>query len=116
MLEKQFITDGVTLEYQEGIKDEFTKFNDGIQAEVLFSNDGGWVQEEIEKIEFSGRVLLIGSAWERVFAKKINGFHLSVSMPVADRLVLNTTYVGYEGALRLLEDIYTEIITNSQNS
>jgi len=115
MPETQFITDGVTPEYQEALTEEFSKFNDGIKAEVLFSNDGGWVQEVISKMNLTGRVLLVGSAWEKVFSKKINGFHLSISMPVADRLILNSSYVGYDGALRLLEDIYTEIISNSQN-
>ncbi|BBB89533.1 MAG TPA: nitrogenase component 1 [Methylomusa anaerophila] len=113
--ETQFVTDGVLPEYQGAIEAEFKKFNDGIEAKVLFSNDGGWVQEEIRNIELTGRPLILGSSWEKVFSKKVNGFHLSVSMPVGDRLVLNSFYVGYHGALKLLEDIYSEIISNSQN-
>jgi nitrogenase molybdenum-iron protein beta chain len=114
--ETQFITDGVLPEYQDDIVAEFKKFNDGIEAEVHFSNDGGQVQEEIKQIDLKGRPLLLGSSWERVLAKKINGFHLSVSMPVGDRLVLNGSYIGYQGALKLLEDIYSVIISDVQSA
>ncbi|HWR40345.1 MAG TPA: nitrogenase component 1 [Patescibacteria group bacterium] len=113
--EIQFVTDGVLPEYQEAIRAEFRKFNEGIEAQVEFSNDGGWVQEEIRRIELKGRPLILGSSWEKVFAKQVNGFQLSVSMPVGDRLVLNSFYAGYDGGLKLLEDIYSEIISNSQN-
>lgn len=111
--EKQFITDGVLPEYQEAIAAEFKKFNDGITAEVVFADDGGWVQEEIRRIDFVGRPLILGSTWEKTLAEEIKGFQLSVSMPVSDRLVLNSSYAGYSGALRLLEDIYTTIIAEN---
>ena len=114
--ETQFITDGVLPQYQEKIRDEFSDFNDGIKANVVFSNDGGWIQEEIKKIPFKGRPLLLGSSWERVLARKVNGFHLSVSMPVGDRLALNSSYVGYQGALKLLEDVWSVIISNVQSA
>jgi nitrogenase molybdenum-iron protein beta chain len=31
-------------------------------------------------------------------------------MPVMDRLVLDRGYVGYEGGLRLIEDIYGSVL------
>lgn len=113
--ETQFITDGVLPQYQASIAAEFLNFNDNITAAVHFVADGGRVHEMIRNLERTGRTLIIGSSWEKVLSRQINGFHLSISMPVADRLVLNGSYVGYDGALKLLEDIYSEIIKDSQN-
>lgn len=112
--EKQFITDGVDSGFHEDIRKEFSNFNDGITGEVIFSNDGGWVQEKIREIRFRGRPLILGSAWERTLGEELNAYQLSVAMPVSDRMVLNRTYVGYEGALRLVEDIYTLVLDDFQ--
>jgi len=112
--ETQFITDGVLPEFQEAIEREFETFTDGIKAKVVFSNDGGWIQEEIRKIKFRGRPLILGSAWERTLSEEINGYQLSIAMPVSDRLVLNRSYVGYDGALRLVEDIYSLVLSDFQ--
>ncbi|MHB8064506.1 MAG: nitrogenase component 1 [Ruminiclostridium sp.] len=112
--ETQFITDGVSEEYQNNIASEFENFVDNIKAEVVFDNDGGYVQELIKKIKFRGKPLILGSAWEKVLSEEINGYHLSISMPVSDRMILNRTYTGYEGALRLVEDIYSLILFDFQ--
>ncbi len=58
--------------------------------------------------------MILGSAWEKVLAEEINGYQLSVAMPVSDRLVLNRAYVGYGGALRLVEDIYSLVLADFQ--
>jgi nitrogenase molybdenum-iron protein beta chain len=112
--ETQFITDGVSEEDEARVKSYFENFIDGIKVPVVFSNDGGFVQEEIRKIKFRGRPLILGSAWERVLAEEVNGYQLSLSMPVSDRLVLNSTYAGYDGALRLVEDIYSLVLADFQ--
>jgi nitrogenase molybdenum-iron protein beta chain len=112
--ETQYITDGVLPEHQGSIEQEFKRFAEGIEAEVRFSSDGGWVQQEIRKIRFRGRPLILGSAWEKVLSDELNGYQLSVSMPVSDRLILNRSYVGYDGALSLVEDIYTLVMADFQ--
>jgi len=112
--ERQFITDGVSPEYQDIIRKEFENFGDGIKAEVVFTNDGGLVQEQIRKIKFRSRPLILGSAWEKVLADEVKGYQLSISMPISDRMILNRTYVGYEGALRLVEDIYSLVLADFQ--
>ena len=112
--ETQYITDGVAKEYQAGIAAEFTRFVDGITANVVFTSDGGAVHEDIRKIKFRSRPLILGSAWDRVLTQEVNGYPVSVAMPVSDRLVLNRSYAGYEGALRLVEDIYSTILADFQ--
>jgi len=49
-----------------------------------------------------------------VLTKELNAFVLSVSMPVSDRLLFDRSYVGYTGALRLVEDIYSVILSDFQ--
>ncbi|WP_094606697.1 Nitrogenase molybdenum-iron protein beta chain [Sporomusa silvacetica DSM 10669] len=112
--ETQYITDGVTEEYQENIAAEFQNFVDGITANVVFTNDGGVAHEDIRKIKFRGRPLILGSSWDKALAKELNGYQLSVSMPVSDRLALNRAYTGYQGALRLTEDIYSLVLADFQ--
>ncbi|HWR08483.1 nitrogenase component 1 [Sporomusa sp.] len=112
--ETQYITDGVAEEYQSRIAAEFENFNDGITAKVVFTNDGGAAHQDIRTIKFRGRPLILGSAWDKALAQEINGYQLSVSMPISDRLALNRSYVGYEGGLRLVEDIYSLVLSDFQ--
>lgn len=112
--ETQYITDGVAEEYQDSITAEFKNFEDGIEAKVVFSNDGGEIHEDIRKLTFRSRPLILGSAWDRVLSREINGYQLSLATPVTNRLVLNRSYVGYEGALRLVEDIYSLVLEDFQ--
>ncbi len=112
--ETQFITDDAPVEYQKDIAAEFEEFIEGIKAPVVFTNDGGEVHEQIRRINFHSRPLIVGSSWERVLSKEINGYQLSVTLPVSDRMVLNRSYVGYDGAQRLIEDIYTVVLQDFQ--
>jgi nitrogenase molybdenum-iron protein beta chain len=112
--ETQYITDGTPPEFQEEIRRQFSQFADGITAQVDFTTDVGVVHEHLRQKKFLGRPLLIGSAWERVLSMQVNGYQLSVSLPVSDRMVLNRSYVGYDGALRLVEDIYSLVLDDFQ--
>lgn len=112
--ETQYVTDGVAEEYQGDIAAEFKNFIDNITAKVVFTNDGGAVHEDIRKIKFRSRPLILGSAWDKVLSKDINGYQLSISMPVSDRLILDRFYVGYKGALRLVEDVFSVVLADFQ--
>jgi nitrogenase molybdenum-iron protein beta chain len=112
--EPQFITDDTPPEYQESIAAEFDKFIEAIKAPVVFANDGGEIHQQLRGINYHSRPLILGSSWERVLAKELNGYQLSISLPVTDRMVLNRSYVGYGGAQRLIEDIYTVVLQDFQ--
>ncbi len=112
--ETQFITDDTPVEYQETIRSEFQHFIEGITAPVVFTNDGGLAHEQLRKVNFHSRPLILGSAWERVLSKELNGYQLSISLPVTDRMVLDRSYVGYDGAQRLIEDIYSVVLQDFQ--
>jgi len=112
--EVQFVTERVPEEYQPLIDAEFAKFGEGLVSPVHYGADGGTVRDELGKRTFWERPLILGSTWDRVITRELKGYPLSVAMPVSDRLVLNRTYAGYDGALRLTEDIYSVILGSFQ--
>ncbi|MBJ6724353.1 nitrogenase component 1 [Geomesophilobacter sediminis] len=112
--EVQFVTEAVPEQYRPLIDAEFARFDEGLVSPVHYGADGGTVRDELARRTFRERPLILGSSWDRVTARKLNGYPLSVAMPVSDRLVLSRTYAGYEGALRLTEDIYSVILSSFQ--
>lgn len=107
---RQFIVDDTPAEFQDIIREEFKEISEIRSAEVEFSIDAGHVQEKIRKDGEKNRVLLLGSAWERDLAKEIGADLLIISVPVAYRLILSCGYAGYNGGLRLIEDIYDRVL------
>lgn len=53
---------------------------------------------------------VIGSSLDRELAQSIGVPHLTVSFPVANRVVIDRGYTGYRGGLRLVEDLLSAII------
>lgn len=107
---KQYITDDAPEKYRDSIKAEFEELNDNIKAEVAFETDGYVIREEIKKEDFFGIPFIVGSSWENRLAKELDGHYLNISWPIKERLIVNSTYVGYEGALKLIEDIYSVVL------
>lgn len=107
---KLYITDDAPEPHRDRISGYFRDYLHGIEAEVEFTNDGGHIHDEIRSTDFYGRPLILGSYWEKSLSKELRGHHLALSMPVGDRLILDRSYVGYDGSLRLLEDIYSVVL------
>jgi nitrogenase molybdenum-iron protein beta chain len=108
---KQYITDDAPLKYRKQIKEYFKELNYGIEAEVEFSSDGYKIHGEIRDTDYHGYPLILGSSWEKKIAKETKAHYLSISWPINERLVINSSYVGYAGGLKLLEDIYSVVLT-----
>lgn len=107
----QYIIDDTPLEYQKAVSEYFKDLNYGIQAKIIFGVDGWKIHEDIKKTDYHGYPLILGSYWEKELVEKIDAHFLNVSWPVNERLVINGYYVGYDGGLRLLEDIYSVVRT-----
>lgn len=103
----QFAVENVPEEYRDGIRDEFSDMNYGISANVEFESDGYKIHERIRNESHLGHPLILGGHYEKKLAGDMDGLFLAVSWPVNDRLIMNRSYVGFEGGLRLLEDIYS---------
>jgi len=112
--ERQFITEDVPAEYQEKVRNDFTGFYNNIVPEVQFTGDSGDINEYLESTDFRTKPLILGSGWDRVISKKLKGYELSISAPASDRMVLDRSYLGYDGGMRLIEDIYTVVLQDFQ--
>lgn len=102
-----FITDDTPEKYRDSIREEFTKLNYGIKAEVEWNTDGNAIDEKIRSMDFAGTPLILGSNWEEKLAQDIGGHYVNISYPMIERLVINGHVAGYSGGLKMLEDIYT---------
>ncbi|MDF2927410.1 MAG: nitrogenase molybdenum-iron protein alpha and beta chain [Paenibacillaceae bacterium] len=106
----QYVVDDAPEQFREAITGEFARISPLRSARVRFETDGGAIQEEIRAEGNTSRALILGSGWERDLAAQLGADLLTVSVPVMYRLVLNCGYAGYNGGLRLIEDIYDRVL------
>lgn len=98
-------------DYESGLKPKviFNTHTSGVLKEVNFHNTPS--NGERYYNSFSPAFIL-GSSFERDVADKLGAGHLSVTYPVCNRVVLDRAYAGYEGALRLTEDIFGALVAS----
>lgn len=106
----QFITDEPSEEHQQSIIEKFTNLANNVSAEITFSPDGGVIQNVLRNIKHRQPPLIIGSVWDKDITAELKGYQISISIPASDRLILDRSYVGYSGGLRLAEDIFTSVL------
>ncbi len=104
---KQFVVDDTPKNRREEITAEFKNLNFGLEAEVSFETDGYKIHEEIKNHDYHGYPLILGGYYEKELTESLKGNFLNISYPVQDKVVLDDSYVGYTGGIRLIEDIYT---------
>jgi nitrogenase molybdenum-iron protein beta chain len=77
---------------------------------VSFLTDGGIIQEDIrKKLGKSNKAVILGSTWEDKLAAENGNLSIHVSLPINNSVIINRSYAGYNGGLRLMEDIYAGI-------
>ena len=104
------------IEDEEKIREEFKNISEYKErnVEVEFNPDAGYAEIKIEedfKENSDKRALILGSGWDKELASRINADLLIVSVPVSYRLIMNCRYAGYEGGLRVIEDIYDRVLS-----
>jgi Nitrogenase molybdenum-iron protein, alpha and beta chains len=78
------------------------------EDKFIFENDGELIYNDIlNKIGSSNKALILGSDWERDIATDTKNLFTYLSLPIHRKIIVSKTYVGYDGALQLLEDIYS---------
>jgi nitrogenase molybdenum-iron protein beta chain len=108
---KHIITDNPPEKYREDISKLYETLTDDISAEVQYLEDGYLIEESLRDADFGAGVpLVLGTSWEVDTVKELGGLLLEVSTPVMEEIVINRSYVGYRGALTLLERIYSETV------
>ena len=108
---KQIITDNPPESFREEIRKHFINLCEGVSVDVEFLEDGYLAEKSLVEADFgSGVPLILGSTWESEVAKEKNAMLLEIAAPASEEVVLNGSYIGYKGALRLLERIYTKAV------
>ena len=111
---KQIITDKAPEKYREAIAKEYEHLAEDVATTVEFVEDGYIVGEILLKTDFGHKPpIIFGTTWERDTAKALNGNIVEIGFPASYEVVLNKTYIGYRGALTLLENIFTAAISKS---
>jgi len=95
----QFITEDVPDEYKNVIRSYFNELAPKISSDITFSQDGGLINEKIINENRFSHALILGSSWEVDLAEEIKALHISVGLPIIDRLILHHNYAGYTGGL-----------------
>lgn len=110
----QVITDDTPEKYRAAIREEYAHLADDVSAEVEFAEDGYIVDKILGANDYGHKPpIIFGSTWDRDLVKKLNGTIVETSFPVSYDVVLNKSYIGYRGALTLLETIFTNAISKS---
>lgn len=111
---KQIITENPPEEYREEIRKLYQNIAEDVSTDVEFEEDGYIIQQKLRRADFGHKPpIIFGTTWERDTAKEIKGKVVEVGFPASYEVVLSRTYIGYRGALALLEKVYTTAISGS---
>ncbi|WP_196590433.1 nitrogenase component 1 [Pectinatus frisingensis] len=111
---KQIITDNPPQIYRDKIRSEYKNLDSDVSAEVSFLEDGYRINDLLQHLNYGHKPpIIFGTTWERDTTKKLGGSIVEVGFPASYEVVLNKKYIGYRGALSLLEKIFTTIISKS---
>lgn len=111
---KQIITDNTPEKYREFIAKEYAKLAEDVSTTVDFAEDGYIIGKLLKEGDYGHKPpIIFGSTWERDTAKDLNGYIVEVSYPCSYEVIINRTYIGYRGALTLIEKIYSAAISKS---
>ena len=110
----QIVTENPPETERDAIRAQFRELADGVSADVAFVEDGFRAHKLVLETDFTGHYpIVFGSTWEGELAKKLGAPLVEIAHPATDEVVLSRTYVGYRGALALLERTYTEVVRAS---
>ncbi len=105
---------------QKLVNEALENIKEGLSEKTVFEADGAIIKNKIrdEIKERHNKALILGSSWEKEIAAETDSILIYQNNPVVDTVVVNRTYVGYNGGLRLIEDIYSGlfnkgVITNT---
>ena len=119
--ELAIVTDMLSDEQKARLVAEFTGYQSELAPKVIFETDTSAILNHLRSHwpEQSGTDyhdafspgFIVGSSFEKDISEKLGFPLLTVSYPVTNRVVLDRSYAGYEGGLRLAEDILTILVS-----
>ena len=103
------ITDNPPLEYREKIVQEILDNIDTVvKPDIVFEADTYKIRKNLEDRPFL--FLLSGSLEAPTAMEDFGAFHISAAFPIYNRSILVHNYAGYEGGLRLVEEIVAAFV------
>ncbi|EIW17119.1 MULTISPECIES: nitrogenase component 1 [Pelosinus] len=118
------ITDTLMEEQQERIVNRLSSLKSGRIPKIIFKGDSTDIAKSIKEhwegsqtrygkyVNALSPAFVVGSSLDRPLAQELGAAHLSISFPVSNRAVIDRGYTGYQGGLRLIEDLISAIIVN----
>lgn len=113
-------TDQVDESFKPRLADRLSGLESGIRPHLVFESDSSEILGHLNRFRPRNQgqkyynafspAFVVGSSLDRELAVTLGAAHLSVSFPVANRAVLDRGYTGYQGGLRLTEDLLSSII------
>ena len=101
-------------ELRETIQKQYRALADHSGAEAVFEQDGKRIHQIVRATDFTGELpIVFGSTWEAALADEIGAPLVEIGYPCTDEVVLSRAYVGYRGALQLIERTYTTVVRAS---
>lgn len=111
---KQIITENPPEEYREAIRAQYRTIAEDVTTDVTFEEDSYLIHQALRQTDFGHKApIIFGTTWERDLAKELKGSIIEVGFPASYEVVLSRSYIGYRGALTLLEKIYTTTVSAS---
>ena len=108
------VTDNPLEETRDLIRDAFHAIAHDVSVDVGFEEDSYTIHQILRATDFGHKPpILFGTTWERDLGKELKGAVVEVGFPSSYEVVLSRSYVGYRGALTLLEKIYTTAVSAS---
>lgn len=104
------ITDPIPEEVRESAAEALRETLAPFEAPYVFNEDAGEISDLLRSTDPE---LILGSSLERSVAGGLGVPFVPISFPLAGRIILNRGYAGYEGALTLIEDLGSAILSNS---
>ncbi|MBO7612203.1 MAG: hypothetical protein J6S81_00060, partial [Treponema sp.] len=105
-----FVTDNPNKRNEENLRQIFANEFPEYKDKLFFEIDSEIIRRKVEpEIAKSGRALVLGSDWEKGYTKASGNLFQYFSAPITQQLIVSKSYVGYQGGLRLLEDIYNTL-------
>ena len=87
----------------------FSLFIDTGDARILIDPQQTLVREALQELRPR---LILGRSIDRevsMYVEDYNPWHVSITYPITDRFILNRSYIGFNGAITLVEDIHNSL-------
>jgi Nitrogenase molybdenum-iron protein, alpha and beta chains len=114
-------TDQLSEEEKEKLLSTGERLDSGLRPKIVFETDTSEVihyVNELYPIKSNSKYaktfspgFVVGSSLDRELAVRLGAAHLSISFPVSNRAIIDRGYTGYKGALTLMEDLLSALVT-----